>query len=404
MDSNDSSNIAEMKYATEGFLHFRSSPAQALWKNRERIADWSKEIKAFSAAVNRPTDFPVYQWAQIAAFTLDFCPDVIVELGRGYGNSTSCFLQVANSLGGRSKCRVTSVGFGDDWSSLTVPRLRELVTEDWFLPGNIFQEDILNFDFATDLAAARRPLVFWDAHGFEVAECVLGKLLPLIAEKPHLVIVHDMNDGRYLVSESNVKYYSAPTHKDYQANGVWKDENLVGNTPGPFLWLGNLVSYFPEAISLLDFASRNNLPLYSADESLHTEIGLDLSKTHVLEEMLGKEMFSLNANWVWFTLNELEKPPIFPPYTHLLSGANKLRRELERAQAENDQLRAAASNDAQRLESLQQELAAITAHQTAIENSTGWRLLTSWRRLRDRIAPDGTRRRHLYDTLRGIKR
>ena len=393
-----------MKYAHQGVFRPISSPAQALWKNREIIASWAETIKALSVAVNHPGDFPVYQWAQIAAFTLGFCPDVIVELGRGYGNSTSCFLQVANSLGGRSKCRVTSVGFGDHWSFQTVPRLRKLVTEDWFLPGNIFQGDILDFDFATDLATAHRPVIFWDAHGFEVAECVLGKILPLVAEKPHLVIVHDMNDGRYMLSELKAKCYSAPTRKEYQQNGVWKDENLSGNAPGPFLWLGNLVSYFPEAISLFDFASRNNLTLHSTDESFHTEIGFDPQKAHILEEMLGEEIFSLNANWVWFTLNELEMPPIFPPYTRLLSGANKLRCDLERVQADNNQLRAAASDNMQRLESLQQELAATRAHQAAIENSTGWRLLTRWRRLRDRIAPDGTRRRRFYDALRGIKR
>jgi|SRR5579859_3668753 len=53
---------------------------------------------------------------------------------------------------------------------------------------------------------------------------------------------------------------------------------------------------------------------------------------------------------------------------------------------------------------LQQEHTALIAHVTAIENSAGWRLLTRWHRVRNRIVPDGTRRRRFYDALRGVKR
>lgn len=58
------------------------------------------------------------------------------------------------------------------------------------------------------------------------------------------------------------------------------------------------------------------------------------------------------------------------------------------------------------LEELQGELAAnrrererLEARLQAVENSAGWRLLHRWRRWRDRLAPEGTRRRWLYDSV-----
>ena len=43
-------------------------------------------------------------------------------------------------------------------------------------------------------------------------------------------------------------------------------------------------------------------------------------------------------------------------------------------------------------------------HWRAVENSAGWRLLSSWRRARDGLAAEGTRRRRLYDSTIGLFR
>lgn len=346
--------------------------------------------------MGKSTDLPLNQWAQIAAFTVDFRPDVILELGRGQGNSTCCFLEVANFLGGRSQCRLTSLDVGSMWPSWTLPRLREVVHEDWFAPGDILQADILDFDFATPLAGARKPLIFWDAHGFEVAECVLGKILPLIAEKPHVVIVHDMNDGRYLMSKTEAASYSGPTTRTYEDHGLWKDENSAA----PFLWLGHLVSYFPEAISLFDFISRNDLPLHSADESLHTELVPNSTNSGILEELLGKELFSRYANWVWFTLNELQNSVIFPPFSGSLSGANQLKRDHAQKLEKLEKLERVHSLLEKKKSEIEQENQEIMASLAAIEQSTGWMLIKRWRQFRDYVAPRGTFRRQFYDWIR----
>jgi SAM-dependent methyltransferase len=55
-------------------------------------------------------------------------------------------------------------------------------------------------------------------------------------------------------------------------------------------------------------------------------------------------------------------------------------------------------------ERLQGEAASLRQTLAVAEASTGWRLLGRWRRFRDRMAPHGTRRRSLYDKLRGFAR
>ena len=95
-------------------------------------------------------------------------------------------------------------------------------------------------------------LVFWDAHGYDLAECVLGRILPLLRDKKHVVLVHDLSDGRYMSDFS------------YGDNGLWRNNDWGG----PRLQLGHLNSGVEQAVSLVDFCSRNNVTLHSADQSL----------------------------------------------------------------------------------------------------------------------------------------
>ena len=271
--------------------------AQAYWNQREKLARSRQRILALSRAIGRPGDFSLYQWAQISALALEFAPDLILELGRGMGNSTSAFTEVANLLGAGS-CRVLSLDLTDAWDTVALPRLRPLVPEDWFLPLSAIQADILQFDFEAALAGAHRPLVFWDAHGFEVAECVLGRVLPLLAEKPHLVVMHDMSDARY----------QAPDTYNYGESGLWKGDNAAGQ----YLFLGSIISGVAQAIAILDFSTRNRLPLHSADDELHNELEAQPDKLVELERLLGKDLFSLQAHWAWFTLAEAPGPCTFP--------------------------------------------------------------------------------------------
>ena len=49
----------------------------------------------------------------------------------------------------------------------------------------------LDVDYEQLFSTAGRVLLLWDAHGFEIAETVLGRILPVIASRPHLVLMHD---------------------------------------------------------------------------------------------------------------------------------------------------------------------------------------------------------------------
>jgi hypothetical protein len=158
--------------------------------------------------------------------------------------------------------------------------------------------DILDFDYAAALDGAKRVLIFWDAHGFEIAECVLGKILPLVAERKHLVIMHDLSDVRY----------SSESHLEYGESGLWKGRN----EGGPRMKLGIIDSAVAQSISALDFATRNHMTLDSADHSFH--VGLTADQQTEMRSLLG-ELFDTQAHWFYFTLNESPGPYKFPRYT-----------------------------------------------------------------------------------------
>jgi hypothetical protein len=282
------------------------TPAQALWNQRHQLAASAPRLRRLIEAVGRPTDLSPFQWAQLFTLTLEFAPDLIIELGRGWGNSTCCFLEAAQILRRRQACKLVSLSLDDDWVVRTGPRLRGIALPDWLAAGEFLKTDILTFDFAPVLAGAQRCLVFWDAHGFDVAECVLGRLLPLLEGLPHIVAMHDLCDLRYC----------SPSPA-YGECGLWKGENATE----PCFWLGHIASHVAQAVSVVDFTTRNALPLHSAEESLHAELGADPAKMAELRRLLDHDFVSLQACWFWFSLNEAAGPLTFPKCPRPRMGA-----------------------------------------------------------------------------------
>jgi hypothetical protein len=272
------------------------SPARALWEQRSVLERLKPRIRFFHECANDPTSLSLFQMAQWMATALSYKPDLIVEVGRAYGNSTCIFTEVANELQLGAN-RVLSYDINDVWDRATVPRLLAKLPESWFAPLIAVKDDIRNVDFHSELAGGRRVLVLWDAHGFEVAECILGAILPELAGREHLVLMHDMCDSRYL-PQGNFNYGD---------NGLWKGTDFTG----PRLKVGNIESAVDEAIALVDFATRNQLPLHSADHSLHLELGTDTSRCAELEGQL-EELFSLEGYWFYFSLREAPGRLTFP--------------------------------------------------------------------------------------------
>jgi hypothetical protein len=289
--------VRQPRPASEKGVNLRDfNPARAYWNQRERLANARDRILALSRAVNHVTDLWPYQWAQLMAAVMDYGPDMVLELGRGEGNSTCAFTEAANLGTGRP--RVLSLCLSDSWERKTFPRVRAVVPEAWFAPLEAVRADILNFDYASALAGAKRVLVFWDAHGFDIAECVLGGILPLVAGKDHLVIMHDLSDVRYCSEEQ----------LEYGGHGLWRGNNWSG----PRVKLGIIDSAVEQSVAALDFTTRNRLTLDSADHSFHTD--LTPEQQEEMRSQLG-ELFDVQAHWFYFSLNEKPGPYKFPKYT-----------------------------------------------------------------------------------------
>ena len=259
------------------------------------MAETGRRIRAFRDAAAAPGDLSLYQYAQLLAAVLEFQPDLILELGRGRGNSTCIFTEAANQLSGSA--RVISICESRDWESRTVPALRRFVPDGWLKPLTVLKGDIRRADYSNLLKGARRVLLFWDASGFEVAECVLGAIMPLLAPIQHLVVMHDISDNRFV----------APTHMSYGESGLWKG----GDSSNASLKIGAVDSAVEQSISALDFTTRNRLTFDSADQSLHADLAPD-QKTE-LASLLG-ELFDTQGHWFYFTLNERPGPYYFPRF------------------------------------------------------------------------------------------
>jgi hypothetical protein len=243
------------------------------------------------------------QFVQLEAFALEYRPDLILELGRGRGNSTCAFTEAANQLnsaeGSESKCRVISLCRSPSWEQDRPPGIAALMPDEWFQPLSTLRGDILDFDYPSLLSGARRVLLFWDAHGYDVAECVLAVILPLLVDREHVVIMHDINDARY----------EGPVATEYGERYLWRGNDHTGQSR---VRLGNIDSVVEQAVAIVDFASRNNLVLHSADESFATENANDVKKSAELQEMLGHKLLNAKAHWLWFSLNEVLGPKTFP--------------------------------------------------------------------------------------------
>lgn len=273
-------------------------PGAAYYRHRNFLASRRTLIRRLADEVGSPESLTLFQWGQLMCSTLDYRPDLILELGRARGNSTCAFLEAIH--GADLPCRVLSICLGSEWEMITRPRITRLLPAEWFAPLQASTGDILTFDFEAALSSYARVLIFWDAHGFDVAECVLGRILPLLLDKEHLVIMHDLSDRRY----------EDPSADDYGNGGIWKGNDWSG----PRLMLGNVDSCVEQAISIVDFTTRNNVPLESADHSLHKYFSKYPERAEEMEELLGTDLFSTQAHWFRFSLNAAEGPFTFPRF------------------------------------------------------------------------------------------
>jgi cephalosporin hydroxylase len=272
--------------------------ASGLWNQRQEIARAKDRLATLRQAVDWPSDLFLGQWAQLYAFCLEFAPDLIVELGRGYGNSTCVFAEAANRSG---STRVISIGYDAEqgWSARTAPRVARIVAPEWFSVLEILHRDILETDFKEMFGRGKRIFLFWDAHGTELALYLLADAFPALQSKEHLVVVHDITDVRY---------------NDVQPDYVRADGAAT-------VWLGPLFSPFEELIPLYDFLSRNNISFDTPEHSLRNWLNMNPEKANELRSCWGPDFPGPSpldtGHWVYFDLSTKGapvRPNVFPSY------------------------------------------------------------------------------------------
>ena len=274
--------------------------ARFYYDQRFGVAEDAGILNALIGATRAEYDLAPPQWAQWYSVALGFRPDLILELGRSKGNSTALFCQAANRLG---RTRVVSVCNSKDWVEETLPRLKPVVAAGWFDPLDARMADILDTDYEEMVKGSARVLVLWDAHGFEIAEVVLGRILPLISDRPHLVLMHDISDNRY-----------AQVPRSYDDQPLWKGstwDNGTGRSPNR-VNIGWMNSLQDQVIAIADFAARNDFEVGSADYEYATFFEACPAYADEMRDLLGERFFSTTAHWTFVSLSGKEAPFYFP--------------------------------------------------------------------------------------------
>jgi hypothetical protein len=131
-----------------------------------------------------------------------------------------------------------------DWAHGVIAIIGEIISYESLI-GQQYEARILN---------ARRILIFWDAHGYEVADIILSIILPKLYGREVLIACHDLLDSRYLLDD-----------RVYGSHSLWRRQQEPDS-----LWvhIGKIHSYYEELISIVDFTSRNSIDLHSVMHSI----------------------------------------------------------------------------------------------------------------------------------------
>jgi hypothetical protein len=274
--------------------------AAAYYEQRHAISEDRDLLRALIDATQAPRDLTPTQWAQWYSVALAFRPDLIVELGRAMGNSTALFCQAASRL---RRTRVVSLCNSKDWDRESLPRVTRVVRTGWLDRLDARTTDILDVDYEQLFAGATCVLLLWDAHGFEIAETVLGRILPLIADRSHLVLMHDISDNRY-----------AAVPRSYEGQPLWKGSTWDKGTGTSLarVNIGWMSSLQDQVVAIADFAARNDIEIGSADHEYAEYFGSHPQHADEMRRLLGDEFFSVSAHYAFLTLAGKTGPFHYP--------------------------------------------------------------------------------------------
>lgn len=213
--------------------HFRSVPAH--------------DIRRRLSAIGDPHNFTFQQALWLAALARQIGADVAIDLGTGLGNSAATLGTVCQT--------VHSFDHSDHWRIRTLPDLTAAALPAFNVKAYV--GDMTKVDFRPLLKSAKSVVVFWDAHGFDIAELVFSHIMPLIADKPHVVVCHDISDSRHISVAS------------YNGKRLWRGQTEFYRQPDAFAYVnvGWAIANVDQVIPISDFCARNGMELGSADQT-----------------------------------------------------------------------------------------------------------------------------------------
>jgi hypothetical protein len=229
------------------------------------------------------------QWFQILAISSHFNPDLILELGSFAGRSTSA-LAGAIALQSTPATMLSTV-VQATWDRICATPERPSLLSIGFSAVQTDEASRTGLpSWDARVAAAERVLVFCGDLDNGNCQYLLSTLLPALRDREHLVILPGISDVRH----------SAPLR--------------YGEGGGGYLALGNAISNNVGFVDLVDFVSRNQLTLYSADAAFAALFNRDADRYNLIKSELSPS-FSENSHWRWLTLNERSTPGLFPTTT-----------------------------------------------------------------------------------------
>jgi FkbM family methyltransferase len=229
-----------------------------------------------------------WQGFQYAAFAKTFSPDCVLQFGRWGGEFTFALITGMNCSADSRKNRFWSFCESTLWNNGPIyEKLLENLGPDWLRKANLVTRLPTQFELEEIVKPAKRVLVFWNDPSREAGDIILSRLMPLIHCKHHAVIVHGISDGRF---------GTVPGYDGECAN---------------MLVLGDLWSARTDLPRIVDFVTRNNAALLSAERAFRKQIDTQGELARELGSLLGP-FFSTSAGWHWFTLNGHAAPIFFP--------------------------------------------------------------------------------------------
>jgi hypothetical protein len=230
-------------------------------------------------------DLTIAQATLLTAIALDIAADLIIDIGTGAGNSAITFAIAQREI----NSRIYTLGnpsVDRRWRA-TVERVTPYIADFTRIVTSL-DVDITRFDYAPMVADANSVLVFWDAHGFAIADSILSRLLPLLADRRHVVVCHDMSDNRMF---SDLK--------SYIGRPFWR--GAMGDVETAYVSTSWVLTQVEQAIPILDFCWRNDMLFRSFDGEIHLDTG-ESERTSILGAV-GLDPSSL-FHMGYFTMNE----------------------------------------------------------------------------------------------------